>query len=170
MHRDEAGLHASLPASVERVVHDKKIILWKSLLQECGYDDMVVVDFMTKGVPLVGTHNHPSCYAVKIKPATLTESGLRESPIFCRQALMARKPQTDEPGFAEHLEEAAAEEVSLGFLEGPFASEEDVSNTLGHSRWRIMRRFVIEQGSKLRPIDGLYRGSAQCGLFLYDKA
>ena len=42
---------------------------------------------------------------------------------------MARKPQTDEPGFAE------------------------VSNTLGHSRWRIMRRFVIEQGSKLRPID-----------------
>ena len=30
MHRDEAGLHASLPASVERVVHDKKIILWNS--------------------------------------------------------------------------------------------------------------------------------------------
>ena len=51
MHRDEAGLHASLSASVEQVVHDKKIILWKSLLQECGYDDMDVVDFMTKGVP-----------------------------------------------------------------------------------------------------------------------
>ena len=37
--------------SVEQVVHDKKIILQKSLLQECGYDDMDVVDFMTKGVP-----------------------------------------------------------------------------------------------------------------------
>ena len=92
MHRDEASLHASLPASVEWVVHDKKIILWKSLLQECVYDDMDVVDFMTKGVPLVGTHHHPSCYAVKIKPATLTESELRESAIFCRQALMASKP------------------------------------------------------------------------------
>ena len=66
---------------------------------------------------------------------------------------MARNPQTDEPGFAEHLEETAAEEVSLGFLEGPFVSEQEVSNILGHSKWRIMRRFVIEQGSKLRPID-----------------
>ena len=150
--KDEAHLHASLPASVEKVVHDKKIILWESLLQECGYD-MGVVDFMTKGVPLVGTHDHPSCYAVKIKPATLTESELRESAIFCRQALMARRPQTDEPGFAEHLEETASEEVSMGFLDGPFSSESEVSQALGHQQWRIMRRFVIEQGAKLRPID-----------------
>ena len=71
-----------MPASVERVVYDKKIILWKSFLQECGYDDMEVVDFMTKGVLLVGPRHHPSCYAVKIKPATLTEDELRESAIF----------------------------------------------------------------------------------------
>lgn len=82
MHGDRASLHASLPASVERVVYDKKIIVWKSFLQECGYDDMEVVDFMTKGVLLVGPHHHPSCYAVKIKPATLTEDELRESAIF----------------------------------------------------------------------------------------
>ena len=49
MHKDEVNLHACLPASVERVVYDKKMILWKSLLQECGYDDMEAVDFMTKG-------------------------------------------------------------------------------------------------------------------------
>ena len=122
--REEADLHANLPASVERVVHDKSIILWRSLLQEYGYDDMEVVDFMTRGVPLVGTHNHPSCYAVKIKPATLTESELRDSALFCRQALMSRKPQTDEPGFAEHFEETAAEEVPLGFLEGPSTRRE----------------------------------------------
>lgn len=53
----------------------------------------------------------------------------------------------------QNLEETAAEEVSLGFLEGPFVSEEEVADTLGHNRWRIIRRFVIEQGSKLRPID-----------------
>ena len=29
MHMDEVNLHASLPASVERVVHDKNIILWR---------------------------------------------------------------------------------------------------------------------------------------------
>ena len=56
-----------------------------------------MVDFLTKGVPLVGIHNNPSCYAVKIKPATFTEGELREAAIFCRKALIARKPQTD-PG------------------------------------------------------------------------
>ena len=130
-----------------------KILLWKSLLQECGYDDMEVVDFLTQGVPLVGTHNHPSCYAMKVKPATLTEAELRGSATFCRKALESRRPQTDEPGFAEHLEETASEEVSLGFLEGPFSAADDVTEALGHPDWRVMRRFVIEQGAKLRPID-----------------
>ena len=81
---------------------------------------------------------------------------------------MARKLQTDESRFAEHLEETAAEEVFLGFLGGPFALEEEVFNTLDHSRWRIMRRIVIEQESKLRSMDdGL---EAQCGLFLHNNA
>lgn len=68
-------------------------------------------------------------------------------------ALENRRPQTEAPGFAEHLEEIAAEEVKLQFLEGPFYSLSQVTEVLGHDQWRIMRRFVIEQGSKLRPID-----------------
>jgi hypothetical protein len=68
-------------------------------------------------------------------------------------ALENRRPQTDAPGFAEHLEETASEEVSLRFLEGPFSSPSEVTEVLGHDNWRIMRRFVIEQGAKLRPID-----------------
>ena len=130
LQKDEDLLHSRLPVSVEKVVKDKKILLWKSLLQECGYDDMEVVDFLIQGVPLVGTHNHPSCYAMKVKPATLTEAELRGSAAFCRRALESRRPQTDEPGFAEHLEETASEEVSLGFLEGPFLATDDVTEAL----------------------------------------
>eukprot|EP00435_Cladocopium_sp_Y103_P024655 s97_g6.t1 len=58
-----------------------------------------------------------------------------------------------EPGFAAHLVETAREEKELDFLEGPFRSEEEVTNHLGHSDWRVIRRFVIQQGQKLRPID-----------------
>ena len=43
--------------------------------------------------------------------------------------------------------------VKLQFLEGPVSSSAEVSEALGHDQWRIMRRFVIEQGSKVRPID-----------------
>ena len=45
-------------------------------------------------------------------------------------------------------------------------SAAEVSSVFGHDRWRIMRRFVIEQGAKLRPIDdGL---EAQLGLHLHN--
>ena len=50
------------------------------------------------------------------------------------------------------MEETALEEVNLNFLDGPFFTADEVSKTLGHENWRIMRRFVIEQGAKLRPI------------------
>ena len=149
----EKELHASLPTSIQKVVQDKKILLWEKLLELNNYDDMEVVHFMKEGVPLVGTHDHPSCYAMKLKLASTTEEELRDSAVPSRLALEMRKPHTDSPGFAEHLESTAQEEVDLAFLEGPFHSAEEVTNLLGHSKWRIMRRFVIEQGAKLRPID-----------------
>ena len=61
LEQQEKRLHESLNPSVEKVVGDKKILLWKSLLQEEGYDDMAVVNFLTEGVPLVGAHDHPQC-------------------------------------------------------------------------------------------------------------
>ena len=61
LEQQEKRLHESLNPSVEKVVGDKKILLWKSLLQEEGYDDMELVKFMTEGVPLVGAHDHPQC-------------------------------------------------------------------------------------------------------------
>ena len=78
---DEKSLHKSLPESVEKVVSDKKILLWQTLLERNGYDDMEVVKFMKYGVPLVGTHDHPPCYPLKPKLASLTEAELRSSAI-----------------------------------------------------------------------------------------
>eukprot|EP00435_Cladocopium_sp_Y103_P049944 s2858_g15.t1 len=55
----------------------------------------------------------------------------------------------------EHLEETAKEELQLGFLEGPFFSEAEVSAHLGRTDWSVVRRFVLVQGAemKFRPID-----------------
>eukprot|EP00435_Cladocopium_sp_Y103_P027530 s3375_g6.t2 len=149
----EQALHQSLARPVQSVVKDKKLLLWKQLLEELAYDDMEVVHFMTRGVPLVGAHDHPEVYPLKIKPAVLTEAELRDNAQYSRKALIARRPQTEEPGFAAHLVETAKEEKELKFLEGPFSSEEEVTDYFGHSNWRVIRRFVIQQGQKLRPID-----------------
>ena len=149
----EKTLQNNLPDSIAKVVQGKKILLWQKLLEQNGYDDMEVVQFMKEGVPLVGTHDHPKCYPLKIKLASTTEEELRDSAVPCRLALENRRPQTDAPGFAQHLEETAQEEVDMSFLEGPYHSAAAVTEALGHSNWRIMRRFVIEQGAKLRPID-----------------
>jgi len=150
---DEKSLHESLPESVEKVVSDKKILLWQTLLEQNGYDDMDVTKFMKSGVPLVGAHDHPPCYPLKPKLASLTEAELRSSAISCRVALENRRPQTDAQGFAEHLESTALEEVGMKFLDGPYYADTEVTDIFGHPNWRIMRRFVIEQGAKLRPID-----------------
>ena len=39
----------------------------QKLLEQHGYDDMEVVRFMKEGVPLVGAHDHPPCYPLKLK-------------------------------------------------------------------------------------------------------
>ena len=145
LEEQEMDLHRNLPELVEKVVGGKRIFLWKRLLEQNGYD-MEVVKFMTEGVPLVGSHDHPSCYSLKLKAASMSEEELRDSALSCRTALENRRPQTEAWRFAEHVEETAAEEVKLQFLEGPFYSS-------GHDQWRIMRQFVIQQDSKLRPID-----------------
>lgn len=54
-----------------------------------------------------------------------------------------------------HLEETCREEVDLGFLDGPYTSEAEVSKALGRDDWSLIRRFVLVQGAelKLRPLD-----------------
>lgn len=101
----------------------------------------------------MGVHDHLECFKKKIKMAEISEEQLRSTARWRRKALISRRPQTEEPGFAEHLMETASEEVDLGFLQGPFKSEEEVTAILGHENWSVMRRFVIQQGQKLRPID-----------------
>ena len=39
-----------------------------------------------------------------------------------------------------HVEE---EELSLGFLEGPFFSEDQVTAFVGQDDWSLIRRFVV---------------------------
>ena len=135
------------------MVASKKILAWKRLLEEQGYDDLEVTKFMLEGCPLVGTSDLPDTFDPKIIPAKMTEEELRLTSQARRKA-MSHSCRTVEAEHVDHLEKATTEEVERGFLDGPCA-EEQVSKKLGTTRWSAIRRFVLVQGAelKLRPID-----------------
>lgn len=148
LEEQETNLHRSLAES-EKVVGGKKILLWQTMLEQHGYDDVEVVKFMKEGVPLIGAHDHPPCYPLKLKAATTSEEELRDAAVPCRVALENRRPQTEAPGFAEHPDETAPEEVNLQFLEGPFYSLSQVTEVLGHDQWGKMGSCSFDRSSIL---------------------
>ena len=151
---EEVAMHKSFPDCLRKVLEGKRLLLWRELLRKYQYDDMGVIDFMLKGVPLVGAHDAPSCYPELLKPASMTQSDLEYTAAWRRKAMLARVPVVD-PSHIDHLIETTNEELSLGFLEGPFFTEDEVTRHLGRSDWSLVRRFVLVQGAegKLRPID-----------------
>ena len=153
LEKDEAELHKQFPPWYEKVVASKKILTWKKLLEEQGYDDIGVTKFLLEGCPLVGTSDLPDAFDPKIVPAKMTEEELRLTSQARRKA-MSHSCRTMEAEHVEHLKKATTEEVERGFLDGPF-TEEQVSEKLGTTRWSAIRRFVLVQGAelKLRPID-----------------
>ena len=151
----EKHLHKEMPSSIAKMLVGKRLLLWKKLVEKYNYDDMEVYHFMESGVKLTGMHDTPECYPEKIKPAKLTQSDLESTAVWRRKASLGRKSVQSDPQHVDHLEQTAAEELELGFLEGPFSSEAELDQYFGHSRWAVIRRFVLVQGSelKLRPID-----------------
>ena len=128
----EAELHDSFPLWYRKVVADKKILAWEALLQTHGYSDMEAVNFLKKGVRLVGESDLPECFKPKLVPATLSEAELRATAQARRQAMRLSRHASDDDHI-KHLHAATDEEVSLGFLEGPY-DEGEVSAILGQTR------------------------------------
>ncbi|CAE7326327.1 unnamed protein product, partial [Symbiodinium sp. CCMP2456] len=149
--KEEERLHASMEAPVAKVMKGKKIVALRTLLEQEGYDDLAAVDFLSNGVGVLGSEEHPSCFEKKVKPATLTEECLRETARARREAIIADEGRCDKVK-AKLLQEVTQEEAKLGFLDGPYSAEE-ITNLVGHEHWCVIRRFLLDQGSKQRPID-----------------
>ena len=139
---EEGSLHKSFPPWKEAVVAGKRILLWKELLLQTNYDDMGVVDIMLQGAVLVGVSDCPPCFETRVRAASISESELLDASPNLRVALVAR-PKSQDAECLEQLQEATKEEVDAGFLR----------KELGAHRWLAIRRFVIKQGQKHRPID-----------------
>ncbi|CAE6941197.1 unnamed protein product [Symbiodinium sp. CCMP2592] len=150
---DEARLHSSFDPWFEKVVAGKRLLLWKHLLEQNGFDDMQVCDFMMSGVPIVGQSACPQPFNRKIVPATMSEQDLKGTASF-RRKVMLGSSGTQAADLQELLSKATMDEVDLGFLEGPY-TESQVSSFFHSDDWNCIRSFLILQGAenKPRPID-----------------
>ena len=139
---------------VQRVVEGKNLLLWKSLLQKHNSEDMGVVDYMTKGVPLVGMHETPNCFPLKLVPAKVSEQELRNSALWRRKSLQ-KKSQLLSPSTSITLKRRPGKRELAPSLRGPSIQKGKCRITLAMKNWGAIRKFVLVQGTeeKLRPID-----------------
>ena len=149
----EADLKKNLDPTVAKILKDKNLCLWKTLLQASNYDDVAIVDSVAAGIDLVGSHGEVKAMHEDLRPAEISPKDLLESAPLRRKLMQSQIKQhsSDEQ---RDLDSTSKEEVELGDLQGPF-SESEVSDFFKSDEWLLNPRFPIYQGEsmKVRIID-----------------
>ena len=133
------------------MVKNKRILLFKEMLQHIGYDDLAVADLLITGIKLVGTLPKLGIWKPDERQAKITVKaalhGAAEAKRTIGQSNCTRWTDSD-----RKLVDCTFQEVSDGHLLGPF-TESELDHRFGSRAWLPARRFPIDQGGKLRPID-----------------
>ena len=130
---------------------------FRYLVELTGFEDSSVCESLENGVMMVGPEPESKIYSKRPKPMLLTPQQLDDQAVFRRKATIhsLSPPASEEEN--KVLFDETADEVSRGFLEGPFCSESEMTERLGTDAWSPSSRFVIFQGEerKSRVIDNL---------------
>lgn len=81
----EIALKSKLDPHAKHILADKKILLWKSLLEENKYPDMPVVDELIEGTKLTGETETTGLWPAKFIPSTISEAELLEISVRERE-------------------------------------------------------------------------------------
>ena len=140
---EECKLRGAMSNSVGSVTKETALVLWRELLKAAKFEDWeIVAHHMEKGVDLVGLEVESKLYAKKLQPPMMTPEQLLGQSIWQRKAMIARPATEEELEQAELLQEECVKELDLGFLQGPFHTESEVSQFLGGDSWLLTKRFA----------------------------
>lgn len=146
---EEKALHDGWPSHIQKILKNKKMILFKRLLEQVGYDDAKIADEMTRGFPLNGWLPESRVFPPRLRlPQIHPESFEAMIPSFSSRTLSAVKGSGDDT-LDRELWQATLEEVQLGFMRGPFKPSSLPEGAL------VSPRFGFKQKNKLRPIDDM---------------
>ena len=155
----ERAFQDTLTGHAKQVLEGKRVILWRKLLQETDFPDASVASLI-EGVDLVGKPSKSPLYAWKEVLPTCTPEELVHSAAWKRKSLQQRTLNSSSDASLDgELWKCTMNEVSRGFLKGPFEDEDSVRSFLGVAEFCASRRFLVVQGTpenpKYRPIDDL---------------
>ena len=150
---DEEALHRTLRPERQRIMKDKKALLFKRMCADAGVEDEDLHRELLAGISLVGEAKCSPLFVAKSRPAKMTVQQVMSGAKWQQRAAMAGTCQSKDAALDEEIWAETKDEVAQGFLQGPFTQAE-LSARLG-PLYVISKRFGIRQGERCRPIDDL---------------
>ena len=155
LHDSEVEFKKSLHSDAQVVLKQKRLLLYKELLQQAEYPDMQVFDEFCHGTKLTGRYQATGLWPSKLKPATMTEDKLREIACLERRKILQSTLSCGDPVVDKAVWDQTIAEVSAGNLVGPFCPNSIPPHC------PLSRRFGIVQGHgrKIRCVDDFSRSA-----------
>ena len=147
LREEEKLFHESLDPTVGEVISDKKILLWKEMLESIQYGDMGVVDEFCNGTLLTGPTEVTGLWPKRLAPATLTETDLENQARMQRAGMTYGQVVFFDNDIARAVWDQSLGEVERGELEGPFSLDQVPPE------FTLSRRFGVVQNDKVRCVD-----------------
>ena len=147
------------------IMSTKRIALLDKILRDESYPDMGLVDDLKRGFDLVG--ELPESGGVlpqKFVPATMAVAELSSNAARARFALKGSNASSGDPDLDTKLYQKTLDEVDKGWLRGPLEWSDLESNAV------VSKRFGLQQGEKLRPIDDYSMSSVNATVTAKDQA
>ena len=153
-----------MPAERRRILEGKKLLLMRHIIDTEGYDDKTLVDDVANGFSLVGEVPKSNVLPRKLLPAVISEQELHANSHKANLALRYMTRSSGDLELDEKLWAKTVSEVDKGWMLGPLTWD-----TLS-SGDTVSRRFPLEQGGKVRPIDDMSQSQINSTVTCYEQA
>jgi hypothetical protein len=166
---DTKDLHEqrSLPwdSDTKKLMMGKNLTAFESLLSKYPEEflDTTLVSEMYAGFSLVGLEKYKKAFDYEPVLPSCTVKQLQTMSKHNNLSLCNRTKSSGSDDIDSKLWELAMEERNQGWLIGPFSTVEELLPYTMDIQPHLSRRFPLDQGSKLRPIDDFAESSVnQC--------
>ena len=148
LEKDERVLHDSVAPHVQKILHDKKLVLLSRLMTEAGVDDLILVDEVINGFDLTGclkvSGQFPAVKGGELIAKTRDQLLVNSVGRVALVVSFARQSKTPDDDVALLAE--CDDEVARSWVTGPF-SRDQFDCEFGRGGWVAAHRFVIHQSS-----------------------
>ena len=148
---EERKARARMHPNVRKVLGRKRTVPLERIAESLEWPDRSLCEELRSGFRLVGNATPSNVFRPGVTVANLSEQDLMEQSRYFRPAILSRVAAEPEgPHCRELLEITRKEATDKGWLDGPHTVKDVFAQ---HHTWLPVRRFGVQQGAKLRPID-----------------